>query len=123
MTILLATGVMMTGFLICELFPHTVASVFTRDKDLNEYCCTGFANCYGIFPYCWISDGHFKFLPEYRNGRQSYFYVINPAGAFSVAWTADPALIFWCKGCVVQYAGSRFIFKYYCSIFAYNTIS
>ena len=34
LTILLATSVMVVGFSICELFPHAVASLFTKDRDL-----------------------------------------------------------------------------------------
>jgi putative MATE family efflux protein len=41
LTILLATGVMSVGFLISELFPHAVASVFTKDQDLINIAATG----------------------------------------------------------------------------------
>jgi putative MATE family efflux protein len=41
MTILLATSVMMVGFSICELFPHTVASMFTRDTNLIDKAVQG----------------------------------------------------------------------------------
>jgi len=40
-TILLATGVMSIGFLVGELFPHAVASIFTRDKDLIDIAAIG----------------------------------------------------------------------------------
>jgi putative MATE family efflux protein len=41
LTILLATGVMMVGFTICELFPHAVAAIFTRDNDLIDKAVLG----------------------------------------------------------------------------------
>jgi putative MATE family efflux protein len=41
LTILLATGVMTVGFLISELFPHAVASVFTKDQDLINIAASG----------------------------------------------------------------------------------
>jgi Na+-driven multidrug efflux pump len=41
MTILLATSVMMVGFTIGELFPHAVASMFTRDMDLIDKAVQG----------------------------------------------------------------------------------
>lgn len=40
-TILLATGVMSIGFLVGELFPHAVASIFTRDEGLIDIAVTG----------------------------------------------------------------------------------
>ncbi|MFZ0281639.1 MAG: MATE family efflux transporter [Bacteroidales bacterium] len=50
LTLLLATGVMMAGFLICELFPYTVASVFTSDKDLNNIAVQGLRIVMVFFP-------------------------------------------------------------------------
>ncbi len=50
LTILLATGVMMTGFLICEIFPHTVASVFTRDRELIDIAVSGLRIVIVFFP-------------------------------------------------------------------------
>jgi Na+-driven multidrug efflux pump len=41
LTILLATGVMTVGFLISELFPHAVASVFTKDQNLINIAASG----------------------------------------------------------------------------------
>jgi Na+-driven multidrug efflux pump len=41
LTILLAMGVMTVGFLIGELLPHTVASVFTKDNDLIDKAVVG----------------------------------------------------------------------------------
>ncbi|MFV0593660.1 MAG: MATE family efflux transporter [Draconibacterium sp.] len=40
-TILLATGVMVLGFLVGEFFPHAVASVFTREKELIDIAVSG----------------------------------------------------------------------------------
>ncbi|MBN2481973.1 MAG: MATE family efflux transporter [Bacteroidales bacterium] len=36
MTLMLATGIMTTGFLISEIFPRAVASVFTHDQELID---------------------------------------------------------------------------------------
>jgi putative MATE family efflux protein len=41
LTIFLATGVMTVGFLISELCPHAVASVFTKDQDLIKIAAAG----------------------------------------------------------------------------------
>lgn len=41
LTIFLATGVMMAGFVVCELFPYTVASVFTTEQDLIDLVVPG----------------------------------------------------------------------------------
>jgi putative MATE family efflux protein len=41
MTIILATAVMTLGFIICELFPHTVASAFTSDRELIDIVVPG----------------------------------------------------------------------------------
>lgn len=40
-TIILATGVMLIGFLVGQLFPHAVASIFTRDEGLIDIAVTG----------------------------------------------------------------------------------
>jgi putative MATE family efflux protein len=50
LTILLATGVMTVGFLICELFPHAVASVFTTDNDLIDMAKPGLQIVMVFFP-------------------------------------------------------------------------
>jgi Na+-driven multidrug efflux pump len=50
LTILLATGVMTVGFLISELFPHAVASVFTKDQDLINIAATGLRIVMIFFP-------------------------------------------------------------------------
>ena len=40
-TILLATGVMLLGFLLGEIFPHAAASIFTHEKELTDIAVTG----------------------------------------------------------------------------------
>jgi Na+-driven multidrug efflux pump len=50
LTILLATGVMTVGFLISELFPHAVASVFTKDQDLINIAASGLRILMTFFP-------------------------------------------------------------------------
>ena len=50
LTILLATGVMTIGFLISELFPHAVASVFTKDQDLINIAASGLRIVMTFFP-------------------------------------------------------------------------
>jgi putative MATE family efflux protein len=50
LTILLATGVMMVGFTICELFPHAVASMFTNDEVLIDKAVQGLRIVMLTFP-------------------------------------------------------------------------
>jgi putative MATE family efflux protein len=50
LTILMATGVMTFGFLISELWPHAVASVFTRDQDLIKIAAKGLRSVMIFFP-------------------------------------------------------------------------
>ena len=50
LTIMLATGVMTFGFVISELFPHAVASAFTRDKDLIDIVVPGLRIVMIFFP-------------------------------------------------------------------------
>jgi putative MATE family efflux protein len=50
LTILLATGVMTTGFLVGELFPHAVASLFTREKELIDIAVPGLRIVFMFFP-------------------------------------------------------------------------
>jgi Na+-driven multidrug efflux pump len=50
LTILLATGVMSIGFLIGELCPHAVASIFTKDKILIDIAAKGLRIVMIFFP-------------------------------------------------------------------------
>ena len=49
----IVAGVCITssGFLICELFPHAVASVFTSDQALINMAAHGVRICVAIFPF------------------------------------------------------------------------
>ena len=49
-TIILATVVMFTGAFISEFFPHTVASIFTRDRELKEIVVPGLRIIFIFFP-------------------------------------------------------------------------
>ena len=46
------TGVCITssGFLICELFPHTVSAIFTNDNELIDIASRGVRICVLMFP-------------------------------------------------------------------------
>ncbi len=50
LTIFLATGVVTLGFLLGELFPHAVASIFTSDKELIEIAAPGLRIVMLVFP-------------------------------------------------------------------------
>lgn len=49
-SIVLATLVMFAGFVIVELFPHAVASIFTTDKELVDLASVGLRYMFVIFP-------------------------------------------------------------------------
>ena len=49
-TILLATGVITTGFLIGELIPREAASLFTTDKELLDLVVPGMRIAFAAFP-------------------------------------------------------------------------
>ena len=40
-----------TGFVVCELFPHAVASVFTTDEELIGIAAHGLRICVAVFPF------------------------------------------------------------------------
>lgn len=50
LTILLASCIMTTGFLICEIFPRPVSSLFTRDQDLISIVVPGLRIVMVFFP-------------------------------------------------------------------------
>jgi putative MATE family efflux protein len=50
LTVILATGVMITGFLAGELFPRTVASIFTREESLISLVVPGLRTVLIFFP-------------------------------------------------------------------------
>ena len=49
-TIILATGVMTLGFLVGQIFPRTVASIFTNDEQLISLSITGITIVFITFP-------------------------------------------------------------------------
>lgn len=49
-TIILASGVMILGFLICEIFPHSVSAIFTNDKELTAFVVEGLKIVMIFFP-------------------------------------------------------------------------
>ncbi len=49
-TIMLATGVVMAGFLLVQLFPRAVASVFTTDQELIDIAIPGIRIVFATFP-------------------------------------------------------------------------
>ena len=49
-TIFWATGITMLGFLIVELFPHAVASIFTDDQELIALAANGLRIVFIVFP-------------------------------------------------------------------------
>lgn len=50
-TIKFATIIMVTGFAIVQLFPHAVASVFTRDSELIDLAANGLRIVFVIYPF------------------------------------------------------------------------
>ncbi len=48
--VIIATVIMSTGFVIIELFPHAVASVFTTDEDLTDLAVTGLRCVFIFYP-------------------------------------------------------------------------
>jgi putative MATE family efflux protein len=51
-TIFIAVGVMTLGSLIAEIFPHTIASLFTTDKELIKVTAVGMR--YVLMTYCLV---------------------------------------------------------------------
>jgi putative MATE family efflux protein len=49
-TLILASGIMTIGFLICEFIPHAVASIFTIDKTLIDKAVPGLRIVFIMFP-------------------------------------------------------------------------
>lgn len=49
-TIIRATAVTTFGFLVCELFPHAVVSIFTNDEELIEIAANGMRIVFLTFP-------------------------------------------------------------------------
>ncbi len=63
LTILLATGVMTAGFLISELFPHAVASLFAKDQELIRIAVPGMRIVMVFFPivgFQMVTSGFFQ---------------------------------------------------------------
>jgi putative MATE family efflux protein len=50
LTIIMATCVMMVGFLVCQLFPRMVASAFTSDEEMTDIVVTGLRTVMIFFP-------------------------------------------------------------------------
>lgn len=50
LTILAGVCITSTGFLICELFPHTISAIFTSDEELIDIASRGVRIAVAIFP-------------------------------------------------------------------------
>lgn len=48
--IIIATSIMLFGFIIVELFPHAVASIFNRDPELIDLTVTGLRYAFLLYP-------------------------------------------------------------------------
>jgi Na+-driven multidrug efflux pump len=53
-TIFWATVIMISGFVVVELFPYTVASIFTTDKELIDLSAIGLRFVFIFFPFVGI---------------------------------------------------------------------
>ncbi len=51
LSIITGVCIMSSGFIICELFPHFVASLFTDDRSLIDMAAHGLQICVAIFPF------------------------------------------------------------------------
>lgn len=69
LTIYGATIVTTTGFLMGMFIPDLAVSVFTSHEEPDSPICRRSPHCGTLFPDCRLSDGHFQFLPEYRDGK------------------------------------------------------
>ncbi len=49
-SIVIATIIMLVGFTIVELFPHAIASIFTKDDDLTERAVVGLRYVFMFYP-------------------------------------------------------------------------
>ncbi len=50
LSIIYATAVMVTGFAVAELFPHAIASIFTRDEELTNLSVVGMRYVFMMYP-------------------------------------------------------------------------
>ena len=75
LTIMGATCITTTGFLIGELAPGFAAALFTKDEELIGLASTGMRIVFAFFPIIGFQMVAHQLLPEHRHGRQGGFPV------------------------------------------------
>lgn len=71
--ILWATGVMTLGFVIVQLFPHAVASVFTTDDTLTNFAVTGLRFVFMFYPLVGFQMVTSTFFQSIEKPKQAIF--------------------------------------------------
>ena len=73
MTIIYATVITTTGFLICEIFPYYIARVFTSDENLISEAVVGMRYVVMVFPVVGFQIVSSNFFQSIGMARQSIF--------------------------------------------------
>ncbi len=72
-TIMWATIVMSLGFVIVQLFPHAVASIFTTDKTLTDFAVGGLRRVFLFYPLVGIQLVTSTFFQSIEKPKQAIF--------------------------------------------------
>jgi putative MATE family efflux protein len=108
LTILMAIGVMTFGFLIVELFPELVASVFTKDSTLIHLAAEGLRIVFLFFPIVGFQMVVTNFFQSIGMAGRAVFLSLSRQLHFFVCVFIVFNFCFLFKMRVVQYACGRF---------------
>ena len=108
LSILAATAIMVTGWLIAMFLPYYCARLFTTDKTLIDLGIKAIRVVMVCFRHR-IPDGHHQFLPVHRKGKDQHLPLPVETVAHPPAASGIPADNMGYRRRMVQYAYLRFL--------------
>lgn len=121
LTVIAATIVTSTGFLVGELIPELAVSAFTTDSKLIELSARGLRITVMFFPIIGFQmvTSNFSRVSEWQKGHYPF---IKPTGADSYPMPADTSFILGSRRNLVQYADIRYPSQPDCRIYAIQPV-
>lgn len=108
LTVIAATIVTTSGFLVGELIPELAVSAFTtRSPSSDRFISRRTPGSRHVLSHYRLPDGNFQLLPEHRNGQESHYPVFKPSGTYPDSLPAHSSSFLGSQGNLVQHADFR----------------
>ena len=122
LTVIAATIVTSTGFLVGELIPELAVSAFTTDSKLIELSARGLRITVMFFPIIGFQMVTSNFFQSIGMAKKGHYPFIKPTGADSYPMPADTSFILGSRRNLVQYADIRYPSQPDCRIYAIQPV-